>query len=58
MENQAHQYGAQSDAAARWVRREFAALYRPDEPRWWEKARADALQAFEGILRAEGFLQP
>jgi hypothetical protein len=57
MENQVHHYGAQSDAAARWVHGEFAALYRPDDARWWDKARADARQAFEGLLRAEGFLR-
>ncbi len=37
--------------------REFAALYRPDDARWWDKAKDDARQAFEGILTAEGFLQ-
>jgi hypothetical protein len=57
MENQAHHYGARSDAAARWVRREFTSLYRPDDMRWWDKAGVDARQAFEGILRAEGFLR-
>jgi hypothetical protein len=39
------------------VRREFTALYRPDDARWWDKAEADARQAFEGILRAEGFIR-
>lgn len=57
MENQVHHYGAQSDAAARWVRREFTALYRPEDQRWWDRAKADARQAFEGILRAEGFIR-
>jgi hypothetical protein len=57
LENQLHHYGTRSDAAARWIHREFAALYRPDDPRWWDKAKADARQAFEGILRAEGFLR-
>lgn len=57
IENQLHHYGAQSEAAARWVRREFTALYRPDDARWWDKAEADARQALEGILRAEGFLR-
>jgi hypothetical protein len=57
IENQLHHYGARSEAAARWVRREFTALYHPDDLRWWDKARADARQAFEGILRAEGFLR-
>jgi predicted deacylase len=57
LENQLHHYGARSDAAARWIRREFTALYRPDDSWWWEKAKADARQAFEGILHAEGFLR-
>jgi hypothetical protein len=57
MENQVHHYGAQSDAAARWMRREFTALYRPEDQRWWDRAKADARQALEGILRAEGFIR-
>ncbi len=56
-ENQAHQHGARSASARNWAQREFTALYRPDDSRWWDKARADARQAFEGILHAEGFLQ-
>lgn len=56
LENQLHHYGARSEAAARWVRREFTALYRPQQARWWEKARSEAHQAFLGILHAEGFL--
>ena len=56
VENQAHHHGARSDSARRWAQREFRALYRPDDARWWDKAGADARQAFEGILRAEGFL--
>jgi hypothetical protein len=57
LENQLYHHGARSDAAARWVRREFAALYRPADARWWDHARADACKAFGGILRAEGFLR-
>lgn len=56
IENQAYHYGARSDSARNWAQREFSALYRPDDPRWWDKARADARLAFEGILRAERFL--
>jgi hypothetical protein len=31
-------------------------LYYPGEARWWGCARANARQAFEGILRAEGMV--
>lgn len=55
LENQAHNCGA-SDSAMRWIEREWRELYFPGEARWWSKARADARQAFEGILRAEGLL--
>lgn len=57
-ENQAYHYGAGTDSAARWARREFEALYVPRRPDWWQAARESARQAFEGILRAEGFLGP
>lgn len=55
LENQAHNNGA-SGSAARWIDREWRELYFPGEARWWAKACADARQAFEGILRAEGVL--
>ena len=57
LENQLHHHGSPFEAAARWVRREFTSLYRPEDPRWWDKAEADARQAFEGILHAEGFIR-
>lgn len=45
-----------SEAARRWVGREFDELYQPSEARWWQKAQANARQYFNGILAAEGFL--
>jgi hypothetical protein len=45
-----------SDAARAWLAREYDALFVPTEPKWWDKAQADARIAFEGILTAEGYL--
>jgi hypothetical protein len=39
-----------------WLGHEFDELFYPTEPSWFEKAQADARQAFEGILKAEGYL--
>jgi len=55
LENQAYICGA-SVSAGRWIEREWRELFFPGEVRWWGRARADARQAFEGILRAEGML--
>lgn len=51
-ENRAHWFGA-SKSARVWLRREFDELYCPTEPAWFEKAQADARQAFEGILKMD-----
>ena len=56
LENQAYWYGA-SDAARAQIARDFDELYAPRETAWREKAVADALRAFAGILRAEDFLR-
>ncbi len=45
-----------SDAARKWMEREYDELFQPSDPKWWDKAQADALVAFEGILTAEGYL--
>ena len=45
-----------SDAARKWMAREYEELYLPSDPKWWHKAQADAHQALSGILGAEGFL--
>jgi predicted deacylase len=55
LENQMYWYGAQGRAAAR-VQHKFRELFVPSAARWRLKATADARQAFEGILRAEGFI--
>ena len=54
-ENRAHWFGARPSARA-WLAREFDKLYCPTEPAWLEKAQADTRQAFEGILKAEGYI--
>jgi len=53
-ENRAHWFGARPSARA-WLRCEFDELYYPTEPAWFEKAQADARQAFAGVLKAEGY---
>jgi len=55
LENQLHWYGANNPSVQAWVRREFEELYFPAEEKWRAKCILDARQAFEGILRAEGF---
>lgn len=45
-----------SDAARKWMRREYNELFMPADPKWWQKAQADARQYLSGILGAEGFL--
>ncbi|OQA21194.1 MAG: hypothetical protein BWY63_01347 [Chloroflexi bacterium ADurb.Bin360] len=54
--NQLRHYGAASVSVREEVQRRFEALYAPRATSWQEKASADAQRAFEGILRAEGFL--
>jgi hypothetical protein len=56
LENQLYWHGAAHPDIRQSVERDFGELYFPAEPRWREKALADARQAFEGILRAEGFI--
>jgi hypothetical protein len=55
LENQLYWYGAANPDIRRRVEGDFGELYFPTEARWREKALADARQAFEGILSAEGF---
>jgi len=54
-ENRLYGYGG-NQKVQRWVNREFNELYVPCDPAWFEKAKLDARQAFEGILTAEGYL--
>jgi hypothetical protein len=55
--NQLNQFGANKTSAA-WIEQEYRELYRPAEAAWFNKAKADVRQAFDGILSAEGFSEP
>jgi hypothetical protein len=57
LENQLRQFGAQSEAIAQAVRKEYGELFFPAEQRWREKALVDGRQALEGILRAYQLLE-
>jgi hypothetical protein len=54
-ENRLHWHGAASKSIQQQVKRDFGALFSPHEDAWREKALADARQAFNGILRSEGY---
>jgi hypothetical protein len=55
LENTLRWFGG-SDAARSWMKREYEELFMPADLKWWQKAQADARQAFEGILSAERYL--
>ncbi len=55
LENQAYWHGA-PQGVRQQIETAFEALFFPHERERQSKAMADARQAFEGILRAEGFL--
>ncbi|RJP49388.1 MAG: DUF2817 domain-containing protein [Anaerolineaceae bacterium] len=55
LENCLRHFGG-SDAAHKWMRREYDELFVPSEAKWWDKAQSDARHYFDGILAAEGFL--
>ena len=57
LENQLYWYGASSRAIHKRVLGNFRELFYPSEDRWRRKAVADADQALDGILRAQGFYQ-
>jgi len=57
-ENQAHWFGTHSAQQRDRVTRDYQALFAPTEEHWRAKAIADARQAFQGILCAEGFTKP
>jgi hypothetical protein len=46
-----------SNSMREWMKREYNELFAPAEPKWWQKAQADARQAFDGILNAEGYFK-
>jgi hypothetical protein len=54
LENTLRWFGG-SESARKWMRREYDELFMPSDPKWWQKAQADARQTFEGILTAEGY---
>jgi predicted deacylase len=56
LKNQANTCQA-NPAAQAWVDEEYRELYLPADPAWRAKAEADGRAAFEGILKAEGFLK-
>ncbi len=56
LENQVYWHGARNPILRAYVARDFGELFNPAEEAWRSKAIADARQAFEGILHAEGFL--
>lgn len=54
-ENRAHWYGARNEQVRAEAKRGFEELFNPSAADWKEKAVKDAEQAFEGILKAEGY---
>ncbi len=55
-ENQMYWFGVKDVQARQRIEREFQELFVPREERWRAKAMADARQAFQGILCAEGLV--
>ncbi len=55
-ENQCYWHGASDDEIKSRIQLEFQELFNPQEGKWRAKAIADADQAFNGILKAEGFI--
>lgn len=58
LDGQVYWHGARNPLLRAYVARDFRELFDPPDEGWRRKAVADARQAFEGILRAEGFLGP
>jgi hypothetical protein len=56
-ENRLYWHGALAEQISLQVKQEFEELFNPSALDWKEKAVADADQAFEGILAAEGYLE-
>ena len=46
-----------SESTLKWMKREYDELFVPSDPKWWQKAQADAREAFDGILGAEGYFK-
>jgi hypothetical protein len=56
-ENRVNQCGAVSAKVAEQARHNFCELYYPGEEKWREKVLQDARTAFNGILKAEKFIE-
>jgi hypothetical protein len=54
--NRVNLHGA-GPSAGRWMDHEYEEHYCPPEPAWFSKIQVDARQAFEGILKAEGYIE-
>ena len=55
-ENRAFWHGAVNENVHAEAKRGFEELFNPSATDWKEKAAKDAEQAFEGILKAEGYI--
>jgi hypothetical protein len=55
-ENQLYWQGSGNKSLAAQIRHAFEELFNPSAPEWKAKSVKDADQAFEGILRAEGYI--
>jgi hypothetical protein len=56
LENQAYWYGTANGVIQARIEHNFLEAFYPRSETWREKAVADADQAFEGILKAEGYI--
>ncbi len=56
LENQAYWFDAGDSSLRERIRRDFQEMFYPQEAEWRTKAVADARQAFQGILVAEGLI--
>lgn len=56
LENQAYWFGGGSPQAEARIRDDFLELFYPQAADWQRKAVADGDRAFEGILKAEGYI--
>ena len=55
-ENRAYWYGTKNEKLLAKAKYGFEELFNPEAKDWKEKAFADGNQAFEGILKAEGYI--
>jgi hypothetical protein len=45
------------NVAREWMKHKYDELFMPSDPKWRQKAQADARQAFDGILNVEGYFK-